>query len=220
MIADGQTYPYHAPGTTWDGSAAVFQVVMEELRQVRRGGRVLDAGCGNGVFTNDLVEAGFEAFGADPSESGIAIAQRACPRARFACLDLSVALPERAPFDAIGCIEVIEHVYSPQRLLARFFDGLVPGGRLILTTPYHGFVKNLAIVLTGKFDAHFDPRWEGGHIKFFTPRTLTEMMRGVGFEQVRFRGVGRVPGLWRSMVLSAQRPLDGTSRSTAAGASN
>jgi len=64
-------------------------------------------------------------------------------------------------------VEVIEHLYSPKTYLANIYNWLKDDGYLILTTPYHGYLKNLAIALFNKFDNHFNPLWEGGHIKFF-----------------------------------------------------
>jgi hypothetical protein len=40
-------------------------------------------------------------------------------------------------------------------------------GHLVLTTPYHGYLKNLLIAALGKSDSHFDPLLDGGHIKFW-----------------------------------------------------
>jgi hypothetical protein len=38
---------------------------------------------------------------------------------------------------------------------------------LIITTPYHGYLKNIALSVSVKFDHHVNPLWDGGHIKFF-----------------------------------------------------
>ena len=71
----------------------------------------------------------------------------------------------------------------------------------MLTTPYHGYLKNLALSVFGKWDAHFTSEWEGGHIKFWSRATLTNLLGNAGFEVFEFSGVGRVPYLWKSMIL-------------------
>ena len=69
-------------------------------------------------------------------------------------------------FDAVTSTEVIEHLFSPRSLPRFAARVLLPAGYLILSTPYHGYIKNLALSITGKWDRHFSPLWDGGHIKF------------------------------------------------------
>ena len=71
----------------------------------------------------------------------------------------------------------------------------------------HGYVKNLALAASGKLDAHFTARWDGGHIKFWSRRTLTTLLTEAGFEPIAFRGAGRWPWLWKSMLIAARKPL-------------
>jgi hypothetical protein len=55
-------------------------------------------------------------------------------------------------------------------------------------------------------DAHFTALWDGGHIKFWSRKTLAKLLAGVGFDVVDFAGCGRFPYLWKSMVMTARRP--------------
>jgi 2-polyprenyl-6-hydroxyphenyl methylase/3-demethylubiquinone-9 3-methyltransferase len=82
---------------------------------------------------------------------------------------------------------------------------LKPGGVIILTTPYHGYLKNLALSLLNAWDKHFTVDWEGGHIKFFSPKTLSAMLKEAGFGEIEFRGAGRLPYLWKTGVYRAVR---------------
>ncbi len=99
--------------------------------------------------------------------------------------------------------EVIEHLHAPRRLPAFAHSILRDGGHLVLTTPYHGHLKNLAISATNGWDRHADPLWDGGHIKLFSRRTITHLLEEAGFHIIRFGGVGRVPYLWKSMLVVA-----------------
>src|SRR5262249_18747619 len=105
------------------------------------------------------------------------------------------------------CIEVIEHVYAPRLLAATLFRALKPGGKLILSTPYHGYLKNLAVIASGRFDQHFNPLWDHGHIKFFSMETLDQILREGGFRGIKIRGIGRAPYLWKTMLATVQKPL-------------
>ena len=85
-------------------------------------------------------------------------------------------------------------------------DRLGGPGQLICSTPYHGYLKNLALSLVNKWDDHHNPLWDGGHIKFFSRDSLTRLLREAGLVNISFRGAGRLPYLWKSMVLAADRP--------------
>ena len=78
-----------------------------------------------------------------------------------------------------------------------------------MSTPYHGYIKNLALALTGKMDDLFTALWDHGHIKFWPRRTLGELLRGAGFTEIRFPRLGRVPALARAMIALARRPFAG-----------
>lgn len=169
---------------------------------------ILDVGCGNGWLANLLIEQGYNVYGTDASETGIHIANTQNP-GRFFVQDLTQDdLPpalQNMQFDTIISTEVIEHLYSPssyiafcQKVLAQHRDG-----SLIISTPYHGYLKNVVLALSGKMDAHFTALWEGGHIKFWSKKTLSKLLENYGFEVITFIGAGRFPFLWKSMVVKA-----------------
>jgi 2-polyprenyl-6-hydroxyphenyl methylase/3-demethylubiquinone-9 3-methyltransferase len=109
-----------------------------------------------------------------------------------------------AQFDAVTAVEVIEHLPKPGVLCARAREALRPGGRFIVTTPYHGYLKNLALAVAGQLDRHWQPACDGGHIKFFSRATVTELIRREGFVVTGFDRVGRIPPLAKSMVIEAR----------------
>jgi hypothetical protein len=81
---------------------------------------------------------------------------------------------------------------------------LKQGGELIITTPYHGYLKNLMLSLLNKWDSHMDPLWLGGHIKLWSAKTLTKALINGGFSVVEFSGSGRMPYFWKSMIIKAR----------------
>lgn len=143
--------------------------------------------------------------GVDASSDGVRIANERWPGLdvfqRSLYDDLAAAYGR---FDAATCIEVIEHLFDPPAFLARVRELLAPNGTLILSTPYHGYLKNLAIALAGKTDHHFTANWVGGHIKFWSVATLSQALDEAGFDVVAVRRVGRIPPLAKSMVVRAQ----------------
>jgi 2-polyprenyl-6-hydroxyphenyl methylase/3-demethylubiquinone-9 3-methyltransferase len=172
--------------------------------------RVLDLGCGNGFLASKLQQCGYAVVGVDPSPSGIAASSQRCPGLVFHQATATPAEIEAlalGPFDLVVSTEVVEHCYAPREWAAAAFTSLRPGGLLIASTPYHGYLKNLALAAAGKLDAHFTALWDGGHIKFWSRRTLTALLQEAGFEVVAFRGAGRLPWLWKSMLIAACKPL-------------
>ncbi len=164
---------------------------------------ILDAGCGRGRLTRLLAGLGHDVIGVDVSGDEVAFARELNPGVRFEALSICDDLiPVRPPggFDVVIAAEVIEHLYSPTEFLENMAKTLKPGGAIILSTPYHGYLKNLLIAFTNKWDAHFSVAWEGGHIKFFSKRSLSAMLEKAGFVRPVFRNVGRLPFVWKSIV--------------------
>ena len=192
----------------------LFPIVNEFLKDVPAGARVLDLGCGNGTFLSLFQSRGWKLYGSDFSPTGINVARANFPGIEFFLADASAPASniavEVGKVDVILSTEVIEHLYDPRGFLRNAHYLLRPGGRIVLTTPYHGYLKNLVLAVTGKMDDHFTALWDHGHIKFWSKRTLVTVLREAGFEQIEFRGSGRIPWLWKSIVVAALTPLSET----------
>jgi len=210
LMADAPSIPDYEWG---DESPCTDGYLLQPLRQLISEGsnqRVLDLGCGNGALAEQLRQWGYSVVGMEPSASGIAAARHRCPELTF---HQATATPSHIealglePFDVVVSTEVVEHCYAPRLWAVAAFTALRPGGLLIASTPYHGYLKNLALALSGKLDAHFTALWDGGHIKFWSRRTLSALLQEAGFEVVAFRGAGRWPWLWKSMLIAARKPL-------------
>ncbi|HTK90558.1 MAG TPA: class I SAM-dependent methyltransferase [Verrucomicrobiae bacterium] len=181
---------------------AVLGPLMAASRGTTR--HVLDAGCGDGAFLVFLRRLGLRVSGLELAEAAAARARRRCPDA-----DVQVGSLEEPPvrfddqtFDAVWCSEVLEQLFGVHNALAELNRLLKPGGLLMLTTPYHGFAKNLLIAAVA-FDGHYNP--DLSHIRFFTRRTLARSLRRAGFEPVRWEGLGRVWPLWKSVFVVARK---------------
>ena len=160
-------------------------------------------------MATQLIAAGFDVYGTDASITGIEIAKKNHPE-RFYLQDInSGELPielKDVYFDTIISTEVIEHLYNPRGYIKFCKQVLMRngGGELIISCPYHGYLKNLVLAITGKFDIHFTVLWNGGHIKFWSRKTLTQLLVEFGFDVTEFKGSGRFPYLWKSMFIKAR----------------
>ncbi|HJP91871.1 MAG TPA: methyltransferase domain-containing protein [Pyrinomonadaceae bacterium] len=194
-----------ANGKSGEKLAGVFVELVKRLEGVT----ICDLGCGNGHISGRLAALGYQVTGVDGSSSGIQIARRAYPGVQFveALIDRDIKKrisPEQ--FDLVISSDVIEHMYRPSDLLDAAFSSLKPGGQILIGTPYHGYLKNLVLAVSGKMDAHFSALHDGGHIKFFSVRTLSNLMTTHSFEDLRFTFYGRAPLLWKNMICHARKP--------------
>lgn len=182
--------------------------VIELLRQRQHIRKVCDLGSGNGALAGQLHKAGYSVCGVEYDQEGCRIAHENHPTVDFYNLgvqdDPTPIVQEHGLFDAVVSTEVVEHLFSPHLLPIFARKLLKPGGVAIISTPYHGYWKNLALSLLNKWDHHHTVLWHGGHIKFFSRATLTKLLEDNGFRVVAFHGVGRLPFLWKSMILVAE----------------
>ncbi len=211
-------YGYSAAGThNGDSERRLAEKIVHLASQLGSVEHVCDLGYGNGYLASRLGASGFRVTGVDASESGVEIANRhyATENVRFAKAEIGSDLLARTlaiyPFDAVVSSDVIEHLYRPAALIEAAASLLKPGGYLIVGTPYHGYLKNLALSVFNKWDSHHGVHWDGGHIKFFSVQTLRELVARNGFVDVQFAFYGRLPWLWKNMICISRRPLPPTS---------
>jgi SAM-dependent methyltransferase len=146
---------------------------------------------------------GFAVTGIDISQTAVAYAQAQCPGAQFQVAMLEEKLPfADEAFAAIWCTEVVEHLFDVHAALAELNRVLRPGGKLILTTPHHGLLKNLVIATIG-FDKHYNPYLS--HIRFFTRRSLSVCLEHAGFAVDQWRGIGRRWPVWKSQFVVSRK---------------
>jgi len=173
------------------------------LAEARRGERVLDLGCGAGRFVAALAAAGADPVGVEVAEAALARARRNAPGADLRLVAPDGSLPlEHGSVDLVWCSEVLEHVADGAQLLLEARRVLRPGGRLLVTVPFHGRAKAAAIAFV-RFDAHFDP--QGQHLRYFTRRSLERTLTDAGFAELQIEATGGLPLLRESLVARAAR---------------
>lgn len=188
----------------------LLPTVLSEMNQLSNGlsgkKRVFELGSGNGSVASIFAKAGWDVTGVDPSIEGVRQANQNYPELKiYLGSAYDNLVDEYGRFPVVTSLEVVEHVYFPRRWATTLFSILEPGGTAIISTPYHGYSKNLALALTGKFDAHFTALWDHGHIKFWSIKTLTQLLQEAGFTDIHFKRVGRIPPLAKSMIAIAHK---------------
>jgi len=172
---------------------------------VTQSNKILDLGCGNGSLTRKYIQAGYDVTGCDADEEGVRQAGRL--GGNYLCYSIYDE-PKKFPesdYDFVVSAEVVEHLFKPTSLPYFAHEVLKDDGYFLITTPYHGYIKNLVLSIFNKWDGHLDPFWDGGHIKFWSKKSLTKLLENAGFKIISFHGVGRFPFLWKSMMILAQK---------------
>lgn len=166
--------------------------------------RILDFGCNTGAAAKRFSKAGHQVTGVDISSSAIEVSKIEVPRAKFIVLESENQLPfVDGSFDVCFASEVIEHVFDVRGCIREIYRILSPGGLFLITVPYHGWLKNLGVI-SFNFEKHFSP--QGGHIRFFSKKSMKEALVNEGFLVDQMAGLGRFWPLWRTLFAKAHKP--------------
>jgi SAM-dependent methyltransferase len=167
---------------------------------VRDGDRVLDLGCGDGRFTEEIARIGAKPVGVEVAQAAVDRSRNAHPELDFRLVPIDGPLPfEDVSFDVVWSSEVIEHVADTARWLSEVRRVLVPRGRLLLTTPCHGRLR----VAAQGIEAFSDPL--GAHLHLYTRGSLHALLAEFGFDQISVRTAGGPPLLRRLLLARASR---------------
>lgn len=197
----------------------VAQIDMLAPALASSGGRVLDVGCGDGLFLAeldriaDLTARDWELHGVDYSPAALAAARRRAYTFERCNLEEGIPYPDDS-FDVVCAGEVIEHIYDPDRLLAETQRVLRPGGHVVLTTPNLQAWYNRALFVVGIQPIFYETSTKSsaigagplkklkvseapvGHVRIFNRRALLDLLESEGFRPVEVRGseFERLPG--------------------------
>jgi 2-polyprenyl-3-methyl-5-hydroxy-6-metoxy-1,4-benzoquinol methylase len=142
--------------------------------------RILDVGCSNGSFVFIANSLGLQAEGIDPSEKAVNNGIKRGLKLHLGLLnDLAF---DNDSFDAITLHEVIEHVSDPITLLKECARILRPNGVLLVGT---GNTESWTRQMQKSKWDFFDMKKHGGHISFFSPKSLNILASRTGFSVVK-----------------------------------
>jgi 2-polyprenyl-6-hydroxyphenyl methylase / 3-demethylubiquinone-9 3-methyltransferase len=176
---------------------AYFRTMIDQARA--SGGTwhtVLDVGCGGGYLSEEFAKLGFEVTGVDPAPESLECARRHAEHAGLSISYLSGS-GERLPasdssFDIVLCCDVLEHVDSPDRVLAEIARVLRPGGLFFYDTVNRTLASWLGVI---KMMEHWQPE-PNVHVwkKFIKPSELFAAMAKNGLEGRDLRGMAPSAG--------------------------
>ena len=152
--------------------------------------RILDIGCGNGVFLKNLIyywpnkDIEIEIWGIDLDKKSIAVAQKIVPNGNFKVITLEKFKnsKEIGKFDIITFFEVLEHQDNPKEFLESIYELLENNGFIFGSVPNR---ERLLVSLDRKFyskNEDFPPN----HFLYFNRKSLSILLKKVGFRDIKF----------------------------------
>src|SRR5215470_13010993 len=154
---------------------------------------VLDVGCGGGLIAEPLARMGARVTGLDPAVENIEAARRHAAGQGLA-IDYRAGRVEELTaagwtFDAVVCLEVLEHVPDPGAFLAALANLVRPGGLMLLSTLNRTLKAYLFAIIGGEYVLRWLPvgthQWE----RFITPDELGRYLRAAGLDAPTIRGL-------------------------------
>ncbi|MCU0936568.1 MAG: bifunctional 2-polyprenyl-6-hydroxyphenol methylase/3-demethylubiquinol 3-O-methyltransferase UbiG [Gammaproteobacteria bacterium] len=158
------------------------------------GKRVADVGCGGGILAESMAARGARVVGIDLAagplevarlhalESGVAVDYRLLSAE-------ALAAAEPGAFDAVTCMELLEHVPDPAATLAACARLVRPGGHVFLSTVNRTAAAYLLGVVAAEYVLGLLPRGTHDYARFIRPAELTRWLRAAGLDPVALAGV-------------------------------
>ena len=177
-------------------------------RATLHGSEVLDVGCGGGLLSEALAAEGARVTAIDLAPDLLRVA-------RLHALESGVAVDYRqqsveslaaerpAAFDAITCMELLEHVPDPRSVIGACASLLKPGGRLFVSTLNRTPAAFALAIVGAEYVARMLPKGTHRYRDFIRPSELAGWLRGHGLELEDVSGLAYEP--WRNAARLARR---------------
>jgi 2-polyprenyl-6-hydroxyphenyl methylase / 3-demethylubiquinone-9 3-methyltransferase len=189
-------------------------VRLEYLRRTAglAGKAVVDVGCGGGILSEAMAQAGADVLGIDLAPAVLEAAERhaAATGTKLAYRATSaeaLAVERPQAFDLVTCMEMLEHVPDPAGCVAALAALVRPGGDVVVSTLDRTLRSFLIAIVGAEYVARVLPRGTHDYLKFIRPSELARWGRAAGLELHGLAGIGYDP-LTRSFGLTRRTDVN------------
>ncbi|MCB1522012.1 MAG: bifunctional 2-polyprenyl-6-hydroxyphenol methylase/3-demethylubiquinol 3-O-methyltransferase UbiG [Hyphomicrobiaceae bacterium] len=220
---DGAFRPLHQIGPARLGFVrdVLCRGLARDARQIRpfEGLEILDVGCGGGLVSEPVARLGATVTGIDLASDGIRAAQTHALASGlvidYRAESLEAVARRGEVFDAVLCLEVLEHIPDPAGLIATAASVLRPGGVLVLSTINRTTRSYALAIVAAEYVLRWLPRGTHTWDRFITPEELQSHVEACGLEPGQVDGLvydplrdhwSRATDTSVNYILAAQKP--------------
>lgn len=162
------------------------------------GKKIADIGCGGGILSESMARAGASVTGIDMNEAAIKVAKlhllESGVSVNYECMTAE-ALAEREPeqYDAITCLEMLEHVPDPSAIVTACATLLKPGGIVFFSTLNRTAKSYLFAILGAEYILRLLPKNTHDYAKFIRPSELSTWCEKSGLKPLHIQGIAYNP---------------------------
>jgi 2-polyprenyl-6-hydroxyphenyl methylase / 3-demethylubiquinone-9 3-methyltransferase len=154
------------------------------------GASVLDVGCGGGILAEAMARRGAHVTGIDLSEKALRVAELHLHESKLDIRYRKVSVEEcTGEFDVVTCMELLEHVPDPQRMVAACARLVRPGGRVFFSTLNRNAKAYLFAVVGAEYVLGLLPRGTHDYQRFIKPSELSRWSRAAGLALEELKGM-------------------------------
>ena len=162
------------------------------------GKTVLDVGCGGGILSEALADAGATVTGIDLADKSLSVAKlhllESGKKVDYRKVAAEVLAEERpAHYDVVTCMEMLEHVPDPAVIVAACAKLVKPGGHVFFSTLNRNPKSYLFAIIGAEYVLNLLPRGTHDYAKFIKPSELAQWCRNAGLEVAEVTGMSYNP---------------------------
>lgn len=167
-----------------------MEYICQKLGKGLKGKKILDLGCGGGLITLPLSKLGANVMGLDASEENIKAAKMKAKekksKAKFTAGSIE---KHKEIYDAIICLEMVEHVDNIDEFIANLSKNVRKGGKIILSTLNRNLKSRLLAIGVAEYVLGMVPKGTHDFNKFLKPSELLEMLEKNNIKVTDIKGM-------------------------------
>ncbi len=168
----------------------IVSLLEEEVLSRRPEARILDIGCGCGANAREVrrLAPAARVTGVEPNEKAAELARAVCDQVFEGTMEQWLEMPGKPSYDAVVLSDVLEHIVDPVRFLRSLVGAPeLAGATWIISVPNYGVWYNRVRTLFGRFEYAWSGLYDRTHLRFFTRRSIRELLDYAGLEVVHDR---------------------------------